>query len=827
VPLVEESAHLGELSHHFVAQWPVRRGAQIPPERFLRELVLFQLPPDEPEPVQQVGRSFFAVRFLVFARGLGDVPRTFRELRALAVPGGSGGAAAQDEAQQERAPPHVEDGRVQQSLRSSAAPCCSPDAVLPASEMVRSPRLHATSPEPQPMPPPRGEWGDVLPAAVLKTPWLRWLAPLSGERRCVIALCAFSALLVVPWLGATGFWDPWEPHYGEVAREMISRGDYIHPWWESAYFFSKPALDLWLMAAGMLTANTDGPDRWVGIYTEWGVRLPYAAISALGAVLLFVAASRLVSRRAALLGTVATLTAPLFVMLARQAVPDPIFVGLLSAAMACLMVAMFADERSDGWAIAFYCFVGLATLSKGLLGFALPGAVALVYCVTTGEWHRLRRLRLLTGALIVLAIAAPWYFTMFAFPGKDDEGKTFFERFIVHDHFKRLVLGVHTTTPGGTFAYFVEQLGFDCFPWVFAFPGMLGSVLSRRTLRPQTTRDRALFFLLLWVLIGFAVFAFSATKFHHYAFPVLPPLLLFCGVWLERVIDEGVRAHAGEILTGSLLYALVGHDLAMTPKHITDMFVYNYDRPYPDRETDPRRVFTALFYAAAAVALSPWLLDRAAQAWRFLKALPRKSGRASIRAAWRERMGGAPLTNQESRQDRSIVLGSLVGLAVAFAIFLGWFHWRALSPHWTQRDLFWEYYHQSTPDEPIGAYLMNWRGETFYSKNRVRQLKENQKLSEFMAGPGDRKWLLVEQARLMALRQALGPSVRLRVVESRNNKFALAVAERREDAHPTAAEAAPAQGAAKPGASGAAGQSGGVTAPPAHPPPSNSFGAPP
>src|SRR5207253_6266772 len=113
---------------------------------------------------------------------------------------------------------------------------------------------------------------------------------------------------------------------------------------------------LWLMAAGMLAANTNGPDRWVGVYTEWGVRLPYAALSALGAILLFVAASRLISRRAALLGTLATLTAPLVVMLARQAVPDPVFVGLLSAARACLMITLFTEQAGPGWAHAFYWF---------------------------------------------------------------------------------------------------------------------------------------------------------------------------------------------------------------------------------------------------------------------------------------------------------------------------------------------------------------------------------------------------------------------------------------------------------------------------------------
>ena len=53
--------------------------------------------------------------------------------------------------------------------------------------------------------------------------------------------------------------------------------------------------------------------------------------------------------------------------------------------MACLLIVMFEDEERHGWCAAFYAFVGLATLSKGLLGFALPGAVALLYCVATGE----------------------------------------------------------------------------------------------------------------------------------------------------------------------------------------------------------------------------------------------------------------------------------------------------------------------------------------------------------------------------------------------------------------------------------------------------------
>ena len=644
---------------------------------------------------------------------------------------------------------------------------------------------------------PRREWGESLPGFVREISWLRFLQSMSAERRLALGLAILAALLYLPWLGATGFWDPWEPHYGEVAREMIARGDYIHPWWESSWFFSKPALDIWLMAAGMLVANTDGPERWPGIYTEWCVRLPYAVITALGVLLMFVAANRLLTRRSAVLGSIAMLTSPLFVFLARQAVPDPLFVGLLSGAMASLMIVLFEDSERHGWCAAFYVFVGLATLSKGLLGFALPGAVVLLYCIATGEWHRLRRLHLSLGALVVLALCAPWYGTMFAFDGRDDEGKTFFERFIIHDHFKRLATGVHTTTPGGTFVYFIEQIGFDCFPWVFTFPGA-AALLARIRLRPQTARDRAMLFLLFWLLIGFALFAFSATKFHHYTFPILPPLLLFGALWLEQLLDEGLRANAGAAFAGGLVYALVAHDLAMSPKHLTDLFVYNYDRPYPERETDPRQVFAVLFYAAPAVALSPWLFDRLAQWWRWLRQLPRKEGRALLRAAYRERVSGAPIASVEAPQDRRVALLSLLGLGLAFAIHLGWFHWRALSPHWSQRDLFWIYSHQSQPDEPIGAYQMNWRGETFYSKNTVRQIARQGpptvSLADWLSGPGDRKWVLVEQGRLAPLRQAIGGAARLKVIESRNIKFALATVEREAQAPPLLQQPAPPTG---------------------------------
>src|SRR5580765_8121870 len=63
--------------------------------------------------------------------------------------------------------------------------------------------------------------------------------------RAGIVAAAFAGLVLLPYLGAVGLWDPWETHYGEVAREMIQRRDYVIPYWENAWFFSKPAFTMW------------------------------------------------------------------------------------------------------------------------------------------------------------------------------------------------------------------------------------------------------------------------------------------------------------------------------------------------------------------------------------------------------------------------------------------------------------------------------------------------------------------------------------------------------------------------------------------------------
>lgn len=65
-------------------------------------------------------------------------------------------------------------------------------------------------------------------------------------RRHGFWLLVLTTLVYVPRLGSIGLIDPWETHYGEVAREMLSRDDWISLWWaQDGWFWSKPILNFW------------------------------------------------------------------------------------------------------------------------------------------------------------------------------------------------------------------------------------------------------------------------------------------------------------------------------------------------------------------------------------------------------------------------------------------------------------------------------------------------------------------------------------------------------------------------------------------------------
>lgn len=546
-----------------------------------------------------------------------------------------------------------------------------------------------------------------------------------------------GAVVCLPLLGSVGLWDPWETHYAEVGRQMLARADLVHPYWEHAYFFSKPPLVPWLAALGLFVS---GAQPWgspgagpLPSSVEWFIRLPIALLMLFAAALFADTVARSTSRRVGLLTAVVWWTMPLVCFLSRQVMTDGPFVACLMLSLACALRAQLEEKPARWWAGAFAAS-GVALLAKGLLGFLPFVLLPLSWLMLDGKgaWARLRAVPW-WGLPLTLSIGAPWYVAMARFAERDDEGRRFVERFFGYDHFDRFVSGVHTTTPGGTFTYFLEQGAFALAPWVLLLP------LALRFNTGDDRRRRLTVTMGVASLFTFALFTASATRFHHYVLPVLPGLAVLIALSLDTLLTEGLATHRPALVLGAVLQALVWKDLWQRPRHLLDLFTYNYDRPYPDAVLlEPVNFKAVLLGALILISLG------------LIHALIRR------------------------RVDRFV--GVLVSFSVAVALFLSWQHWPALGRHWTQRELLTDYFARRQPGEPLAAFLMNWKGETFYTRNEVVQLSARDPRGELTAlalRPG-RAFVLVEHARLGMLQSVLPPGQRVEVLAPETmNKFSL------------------------------------------------------
>jgi 4-amino-4-deoxy-L-arabinose transferase-like glycosyltransferase len=170
---------------------------------------------------------------------------------------------------------------------------------------------------------------------------------VNRERLAFAFVMSVAAGVVLPFLGATGFFDPWETNYAEVARQMAQRDDYLYPFWKDAYFFSKPILLFWLTAPLYALVGAGHAERELPALVELAGRLPIALFALLMVAIVTVTARRLFGLRAAVLTGIALSTMPYFDFIARQAITDMLYVAPMSSAICLLALAFFDDEGRE------------------------------------------------------------------------------------------------------------------------------------------------------------------------------------------------------------------------------------------------------------------------------------------------------------------------------------------------------------------------------------------------------------------------------------------------------------------------------------------------
>ena len=347
------------------------------------------------------------------------------------------------------------------------------------------------------------------------------------ERGWLTAGILFAALIFFVNLGSDGIYAAQEGRTAIIVRNMVRSGDWMEMNFAHAIPYEKPIGHYWLCLPAALAGNLGGDA--LKVPAEGIVRLP-SALCAMAAVLTAAAlARRLYGAKTAAVTMVVLSATPTFSNLGRLAHIDMPLAGAFTVGMYFLYRGYFEEYKSNRLIYLFYVMLGLAVLLKGPLAVLLAGCVILGMMLWSRRWKMLWELRPLTGGLVFLAVALPWYVAEHI-----RTNGAFFDEFIVNQNFRRFT-GVGSTYRGGKrmpLYYYFPKLLAGMLPWsLAAFPGLWAfrKALLKFRLRKGTV------FLLMWAGTLFVFFSCSALKRGDYLLPLYPA----AAVLLARVIVVG------------------------------------------------------------------------------------------------------------------------------------------------------------------------------------------------------------------------------------------------------------------------------------------------
>jgi 4-amino-4-deoxy-L-arabinose transferase-like glycosyltransferase len=201
---------------------------------------------------------------------------------------------------------------------------------------------------------------------------------------CLVVLVSLAVL--VPGIWKYSLVDPWETHYGEVARMMLQEHDLVYMQWpggespsENEGFRSKPVLTFWMMAAGMSAVGVAKDGGYSGemvasVRTMIGIRLPFVLSAVFGLTLMWAMLAKLASRRLAWLALLVVGSTPLFCLIARQGIPDMPHCAAVMGALAMFALAVEDGERPITAALTLRLGHRQFAIDHGHLVLAITGA---------------------------------------------------------------------------------------------------------------------------------------------------------------------------------------------------------------------------------------------------------------------------------------------------------------------------------------------------------------------------------------------------------------------------------------------------------------------
>ncbi len=351
----------------------------------------------------------------------------------------------------------------------------------------------------------------------------------------IILLSFLFFIAVFPQSFFRDLWEPDEPRFALVAKEMIQSGNFIMPHRNNKPYPDKPPLFFWTIAFSSLATG--------GINTSAAI-LPSAASGAALVFLVFFLARRLGEEDdVALLSAIVLATSFKIFWQASHAQID-----MLLAFLVCFAMYAFLRLEGDGknrYLLLAWGAMGLATLAKGPVGFILPLGSMLAYRRWTGKRSYRDFFRI--GGIVVFAGIVGCWLTLLIVQGLQNGESAYLQNILFKQTVVRFAKSWHHHQP---VYYFFKVILYDFFPW----SPFLVSLLILKFRKMKFTDNEK--FLLSWFFFVLLFFSIPMGKRGLYILPLYPAAAILVASFLRGFTSEKPYVIPARIV--AIVYGLLG-----------------------------------------------------------------------------------------------------------------------------------------------------------------------------------------------------------------------------------------------------------------------------
>lgn len=330
-------------------------------------------------------------------------------------------------------------------------------------------------------------------------------------------------------------WEPDEPRFALVAREMIKTGNYVMPHRNDRPYPDKPPFLFWTIAA--FSTVTGGVNSVSAL-------LPSAVSLALSIFLVFLIAKLLTKdEKLAFIAAVVFATAFKPYWQGTHAQIDMLLSCIVYGSI--YFVLRFFLEKQKKHLYLFYFLMGLAVLAKGPVGFIIPLGTVIIYCLVKKE--KLKEVLNWKGIFLMLFVVGVWL-TLLIVQSIGNGEIDYLKNILFKQTVVRFAKSWHHQQP---VYYFLKVVIYDFFPWSLFLISYFIKSIKEKTLFKDNL------FNFIWFAFTIAFFSIPSGKRGLYILPMYPAMAIMVAwlIYKENLKSKYLSIPA--ILVG-IIYTLAG-----------------------------------------------------------------------------------------------------------------------------------------------------------------------------------------------------------------------------------------------------------------------------